>query len=265
MGSLSSCSTIKGDVTVGTGVTNLSLSSIQTIEGGLTIKGAAGLISIDCPMLRQIEGAFTLTGLTILSTLSMPSLTKVGSISWTTLPALSSLTFTKGVTEAASVLITDTDLNSLDGINLVTASIFNINNNKRLKVVNVSLGNVTQALSVEFNAKSVNCSFPNLVWANNITLRDAGEASFPNLESVNNSASFINNTFTSVDFPELTKVGQSFAFNSNGALTNVTANSLESVGGTFQLANNTNWKIVDSFTSLKTVSGSIDLSGVFTK
>jgi len=261
---LSSCNTIKGDVTIGEGLTTLSLPSVQTIEGDLTIKGAVGLTSVDCPMLRRIEGDFVMQGLTVLSSLSMPELIKVGTISWTTLPALSQLTFTKGVTEASSVLITDTNLGSLTGISLVTAKTFNINNNKYLNVVDVALGNVSEALSVEFNGKSLNCSFPRLVWATNITIREAGQVSFPKLTNVNNSIAFIQNNFESVSFPELEKVGQSFAFNSNTKLTNVTANDLESVGGTFQFANNTKFQKLDGFRSLKTVGGSVDLSGTFT-
>jgi hypothetical protein len=223
------------------------------------------LTSIDCPKLRQIEGAFTLKSLTILTTLSMPELVKVGKIDWITLPALTRLTFTKGVTEAASVDISDTNLDSLDGISLVTTKTFNINNNRYLKIVNIALANVSEGLSVEFNSKSVNCSFPNLIWATNITIRDAGDVRFPQLSNVNGSIAFINNTFETVEFPELTKVGQSFAFNSNTRLTNVTANKLESIGGTLQLANNTEYKIVKGFASLKTVIGSIDMSGTFTK
>ncbi|RPA97939.1 hypothetical protein L873DRAFT_1809052 [Choiromyces venosus 120613-1] len=203
--------------------------------------------------------------LTVLSSLSMPELSKVGSISWTTLPALTQLTFTKKVTEASSVLITDTNLSSLDGINLVTAKTFNINNNRYLNIVDVALGNVSEALSVEFNGKSLNCSFPNLMWATNITIREAGSASFPKLSSVNNSIAFIQNNFDSISFPELEKVGQSFAFNGNTKLTNVTANNLVSVGGTFQFANNTAFQNINGFHSLKTVGGSIDWSGTFTK
>ena len=262
---LSNCSTIKGDVTIGPGVTTISLPSVQTIEGDLSIKGAVGLISVSCPMLRQIEGDFVMQGLTVLSSLSMPELTKVGSISWTTLPALSQLTFTKGVTEASSVLITDTILTDLSGINLVTVKTFNINNNHYLNGVDVALGNVSEALSIEANGKSLNCSFSQLVWATNITIREAGDVSFPKLASVNSSIAFIQNNFVSVSFPQLQKVGQSFAFNSNTKLTNVTANSLVSVGGTFQFANNTQFQNLNGFQSLKSVGGSVDLSGTFKK
>lgn len=265
MSKLVGCDTVQGSVTVGSNVAIFAIPDVQVISGDLIIAGAAGLVSISGPRLRTISGDFRLTGLTILSTLSFPQLSKVGTINWVTLPALRALEFTTEITDCSEVLITDTLLSSLDGINLDTAKIFNINNNRQLKTVNVALGNVSDALSVEFNSKNVDVSFPNLVWAMNITVRDAGSASFPKLESVNQTIAFIENTFESVSFPVLTEVGQSFTFNNNNKLTNITANKLETIGGTFQLANNTNLVEIEGFSSLATVEGSIDFSGSFTK
>jgi hypothetical protein len=263
---LSSCSKLDGTLTLGTGVTNVAIPSTLTeITGDFKVSGASNLVALTAEGLKTIGGSFTLNGLTILSTLSFPELVSVGDIAWSTLPALQGLTFTKGVTKADTVLITDTLLSSLSGINLVTATTFNINNNRYLKTIDVALANVSNLLTIEANGKGVNASFPQLKWANNITLRDAGDMYFPVLEKINSSAAFVNNTFTSADFPELTEVGESFAIISCAKLTNVTANSLESVGGTFQLANNTKLAIVDGFEKLSVVGGAVDLSGVFTE
>lgn len=263
---LSGCDSVKGSITVGSNVMNLILpDGLQTIDGDFTVNGAAGLVSISASSLRSISGNFRLQGLIVLQTLSCPKLSKVGTINWVTLPALKALDFATEVTECSEVLITDTQLNSLDGINLQTAKIFNINNNKYLKTVNVALGNVSDALSIEFNSKNVDVSFPQLTWAMNITVRDAGSVSFPKLVSVNQTIAFINNTFPAASFPMLTQVGQSFTFNSNTKLTNVTADKLETIGGTFQLANNTQLINIDGFDSLTTVAGSVDFSGSFTK
>ncbi|KAF8545123.1 hypothetical protein BDD12DRAFT_872047 [Trichophaea hybrida] len=262
---LQSCSKLDGKITIGTKVTTISLpSTLTSITGDLVINGATGLTSFEATGLKSIGGSFTLTGLTVLSTLSCPELVSVGDIKWTTLPALQQLSFTKQVSKANTVLITDTLLSSLTGINLKTAEQFNINNNRYLKEVNVALTQVSDIIIIEANGKGVNASFPNLIWANNITVRDAGNVYFPKLEAVNSSAAFINDTFQSASFPDLTTVGESFAFVSCSQLTNITANSLTHVGGTFQLANNTKFAKVDGFNSLATVGGAIDFSGVFT-
>lgn len=259
----SSCSTIKGDVTVGTSVTSLEMDSVEQITGSLKINGAAGLTSISMPKLQSIEGDFTLTGLTVLSTLSCPQLKSVGNLDFTTLPALQSLQFTSEITMASSVTISDTLLGALTGINVQTVKTFDINNNKYLKSVDVQLANVSDSITIASNSKDLNASFPNLIWANNVTVRDAGGVMFPSLASLNNSISFVNNTFEEASFPNLTTVGQSFAFVSCTKLTNVSAPELTKVGGTFQFANNTKFTNLTDFGKLASVGGSIDLSGVF--
>lgn len=238
---------------------------MSSITGDLIIDGAVGLTGFSAPGLKTIGGSFKLNGLTVLSTLSCPELVSVGDIAWSTLPALQSLSFTKKVSKANTVLITDTLLTSLEGINLVTAERFNINNNRYLRSVNVALGNVTDVLIIEANGKGVNASFPNLKWANNITVRDAGDVYFPVLEEVKSTAAFVNNTFETVSFPELTQVGESLAFVSCSRLTKISANELEEVGGTFQLANNTKLAVVEDFDKLAVVGGAVDISGVVTK
>lgn len=263
---LNGCSTYEGKITVNKDCTNVQLpDNLNQLKGDLVVEGAADLASISGKGLESIEGTMSLKELTILKTLSFPELTSVKEIKWITLPALTTIGFTKQVTSAEKVEISNTNLESLSGINLKKAAVFNINNNNFLKTVDVALGNVTDALTVAFNAKGVNASFPNLQNAQNITIRDAGSISFPKLEKVTSSISFINNTFETANFPKLSEVGQSIAFVSCTELTNLTADSLKSVGGTFQLANNTKLETVDGFDDLEKVGGSIDLSGVFEK
>lgn len=259
----SDCSTIKGDVTVGSKVTNFEMDGVTQISGSFKVNGAAGLTSISMPKLESIGDDFTLTGLTVLSTLSMPQLKSVGTLDFTTLPALQALQFTSEITMASAVTISDTLLGALTGINVQTVKTFDINNNKYLKSVDVQLANVSDSLTIASNSKDLNASFPNLIWANNITVRDAGGIMFPSLESLNNSISFVNNTFTEASFPNLTTVGQSFAFVSCTKLTNASAPELTKVGGTFQFANNTKFTNLTDFGKLQSVGGSIDLSGVF--
>jgi hypothetical protein len=263
---LSSCSTVKGNIIVGEDVTQFQLSGVQGIEGDLVIEKATKLTSIDMPSVRFINGNFKLTELTILKSLSAPQLGKVGSIEWVTLPALQALTFTKTVTEADNVLISDTQLGSLEGINLKSVGTFDINNNKQLRNVELQLENVTQALRIEFNkfgGKSVEVSLPNLYSVQNATFRDAQSVSIPSLTAVENSLAFVNNTFETLSLPNLTTVGESVAWVSNIKMTNLTAPLLKEVGGTFQIANNTKLVTVDGFPELETVGGAVDMAGTF--
>lgn len=261
---LANCQTYSGSIAIATGTTdNINLQGIRRITGSFTADNVTGITSISAPDLQEIGDSFTLNGLTILSTLSFPALAKVDTIMWTALPALQGLSFSQtGVQEVSSLEITNTQLSSLDGINLQVVDRLYVTNNPYLESVNMQLGNVTESL--EFSANGdLNAEFPNLQWAYNMTFRNCSEVSIPSLASVNGSLGFYSNSFESLAAPNLTNVGGSLAFVSNDALTNITMPELTIVRGGLQLANNTALTEVNGFGALKTVEGALDLTGIF--
>jgi hypothetical protein len=261
---LASCSKFEGTLTIGEKVASVNLDGVERITGDLIVEGARALTNLAASRLTTIDGKFELRDLTVLGTLSFPELLKVGELDFQTLPALKQLGFAKGISEAGSVRISDTMLTSLDGLKLSDVKSFNINNNKFLKSVDVELTSVSEALLINFNGKGVQAAFPELKWARNVTIQDAANISFPKLEKVNNSLSFTNNTFEEAHFPKLKTAGD-FSMVSCIKLTNVSANALESVDGTFLLANNTKLEEVNQFKELAEVAGSVDISGALTK
>ncbi|KAF2766407.1 hypothetical protein EJ03DRAFT_330139 [Teratosphaeria nubilosa] len=260
---LSGCTTFSGNIAIATGTTNsISLDGIQRIEGSLTADNVTQLTSFSANDLTTIDDDFTLSSLTILSTLSFPALTSVNSIDWTALPALQGLSFSAGVQQASSVSIQNTQLTSLDGINLQTVDSMIIANNPYLNDIDMQLGNVTQALTLEANGRNVTANFPNMEWAYNITFRNVSSVSTPSLASVNGSYGMFANFFSSVAAPNLTSVGGSLSFVSNMDMTNLSFPELKTVGGGLQVANNTELGDID-FPALTTVSGALDFYGNF--
>jgi hypothetical protein len=259
-----SCTKLDASIVFGKGVVNISLDNLVSITGDFTCTDATQLSSISAAKLRNIGGTFGLMRLTSLKSLVFPELVSVGQIDWETLPALEGLEMTKQITQARRVLITDTIMTSLNGINITSTAYFNINNNRFLRNIDCSLQEVSDMLDINSNGKSLKASFPDLTWANNITIRDASSVSFPMLEKVNSSCSFINNTFDSISFPELTQVGGSFSFAACPSLTNITASKVKSIGGTFLIANNSNLAVLEGFGSVTKVGGSVDFAGKFT-
>jgi len=206
--------------------------------------------------------------LTLLSTFSFTELESVANISWISLPALSSLTLPAVISSAKDVLITNTFLSSLDGINLDTAKTLDINNNNRLKEFSTQVSNVTGAINIDSNGKLLEVSFPNLIWAANLTLRNVSSISIPSLAVVNGSLGFYENYFTSISAPNLTTVGSfggrtgGLAIVANPTLANITIPALTSIGGAAQIANNSALGAI-SFAKLSTVGGAIDFTGNF--
>jgi len=266
---LSGCSTIGGSVLVGPDASGtIDLSGPQQIVGDLIALNAGALTTLSSSSIGSIGGIFNLNNLTVLSTLSFSDLQTVGSISWTALPALPQLTFPSIVKKATNVLITNTFLSTLDGINLATVATLNINNNNRLKTFSTQLANITQLLNIDSNGQQLDISFPNLEWAANMTFRNVSSVSLPSLTVVNGSLGFYENYFSSVLTPNLTSVGSvstgigSLAIVANPMLANLSMPLLKTIGGGNLIANNSGLDSV-SFPVLTTVGGAIDFSGNF--
>lgn len=262
---LAGCTTFTGSIAIATGTTdNIALDGISVIQGSLIASNVTQITQISAGSLESITEEFNLDELTILSTLTFPRLTDVGSIVWNALPALQGLSFTTGVQTASELNIQNTQLNTLDGIDLQVVDTVYITNNDYLQEINMQLGNITTSLTIEANGNNVSAIFPNLIWANNMTLRNVTTYSSPSLEAVNGSLGFYSNEFTSISCANLTTVGGSLSFVDNGDLTNVSMPALKTVGGGFSITNNTDLNSVSGFTDLATVSGAVSMVGNFT-
>jgi hypothetical protein len=209
-----------------------------------------------------------LFNLTVLSTFVFNDLESVNNISLVSLPVLGSFTLPSVISSAKYVLITNTFLSSLDGIDIDTAAVLNINNNNRLTEFSTKVANVTSSINIDSNGKLLDVSFPNLIWAANMTLRNVSTISIDSLATVNGSLGFYENYFKSVSAPNLTTVGStgsrtgSLAFVANPNLANISIPLLTSVGGAVQIANNSALDAI-SFSKLSTVDGAIDFTGNF--
>ncbi|KAH8821140.1 hypothetical protein F5884DRAFT_75778 [Xylogone sp. PMI_703] len=266
---LQGCKTVTGDVLITSDAGGgISLDGPQAISGDLIVKNAGALTTLTSSSIGSISGTFNLNNLTVLSTLAFNELETVGSINWIALPALSQLTFPATVSKASNVVISNTFLSTLDGINIDTAETVDINNNNRLKTFSTQIVNVTSILSIDSNGQQLDVEFPNLENAANMTIRKVASLSIPSLKVVSGSLGIVETSVTSIFAPNLTSVGVTttgnggLAIDTNNQLTNLSIPLLQKVGGAVQIANNTKlFKI--GFPALTTVGGAIDFSGNF--
>ena len=237
------------------------------MKGDFIAEHNGRLTGLSSSSLNSVSGEFRLTNLTGLSSLAFTSLSSVGSISWTSLNALDSLTFGEpGIEKAKSVVISDTFLSSLDGIDITTLSDLDINNNHRLSTWDSKLTNLTNTMNFLANGNNFTVSMDHLTWIANMTVNNVTSFSVPALQVVNGSASFGSNQFTSFSAPNLTSTTSgNINFVGNPKLTNVTFPQLTKIGGALLIANNTALEEVDGFPKLKTVSGAIKLRGNFSE
>ncbi|CAI4055424.1 Ecm33p SKDI_02G1830 [Saccharomyces kudriavzevii IFO 1802] len=259
---ISGCSTIVGNLTITGDLGSAALASVQEIDGSLTIYNATSLSSFSADSVKKITGDLNLKQLTILTSASFGSLQEVDSINLITLPAIA--TFSTDLQNANNIIVSDTALESVEGFStLKKVSVFNINNNKYLTSFQSSLQSVSDSLQFSSNGDNTTLAFDNLVWANNITLRDVNSVSFGSLQTVNASLGFINNTLPTLNLTQLNKVGQSLSIVSNDELSKAAFNNLTAIGGGFIIANNTQLKDIDGFSKVQTVGGAVDVTGNF--
>ncbi|CAD1785260.1 similar to Saccharomyces cerevisiae YDR055W PST1 Cell wall protein that contains a putative GPI-attachment site [Maudiozyma barnettii] len=259
---IASCTELVGNLTITGSLGSAALANVKKIDGSLRLYNATDLVNFSADSLTIVTGGLTLEDLTVLASASFGSLQQVDSIILQTLPAIS--TFSTNLQKANNIQISDTTLESVDGFStLKEVSELNINNNRYLSSFNSSLESVSDSLQISFNGESTQVSFNELVWANNITLRDVEQATFPKLQTVNASLGFINNTLSNITLNKLTKVGQTFSVTSNEDLTVLECKNLTSIGGGFVVANNTNLQKIDGFSNVQTVGGAVIVTGEF--
>jgi hypothetical protein len=263
---LAACKTYTGNIVIATGTSDvIAIPNVQKLDGDLTATNVTQLTSLGADSLVEITGTFKLADVQILASLGFPRLESVDSIVFSGLPNLQELAWTTGVTKAAVVNIQNTEINSLSGINLEAVDTFYIANNRYLNDITLQLESVGNSLTLEANNPGVKVSFPNMIWANNMTFRNCSSISIPSLESINGSMGFYGNDIEEFIGANLTTVGKDLSFVSNTKLTNISLPLLKSVGGGFTVANNTLLEKVDGFPSLAKIVGALDFNGNFSE
>ena len=251
------------------GHTSLAFDGQLTkVTGNITATNVTNVSGLSFGSLQSV-GGLELVELTLLSTLSMPSLTRVTAVTLNALPALQQLSFGKtGITQASSILITNTGLTSLQGIDqLEKIDVFNVNNNGGLTNISLQITSISGSLDIEANDGTVSgltTSFPMLETAQNMTFRNCNTILLPALKNVTTDLGFYGNAIKSLIAPNLTTTS-GLIFVDNTELTNISIPQLTSVNGTYQIANNTALKEINGFPKLSVVTGALDFNGNYTE
>lgn len=259
---LSGCQAVEGDIVITGDLGSASIANVKAIYGDLQIFNATNLQFFAADAVTTITGSLKLHGLTVLSTLSFGQLSSVGAINWVTLPNLVD-TGLNQVTDCNSILISDTMLNDLKGLNPTNVEIFNINNNFNLASISSNIQTVSNALTVAFNGDNTVVEFDDLVWANNLTFYSVASISMASLAAVNKSAGFFESAVEELLFPLITTIGADLTIENNDDLTYIDFSNVTAIGGGLVIANNTELRSIDNIDSIKTVQGAVILKGDF--
>jgi hypothetical protein len=264
---LGRCRTLRGNVVVGEQTdAKLDFSGFTTIDGDFSVLNNKFVTDISSSSIGQITGTFHLQNLTALSNLGFSMLKSVGGINFVSLTAIDTLSFTSGVSQASKVVVSDTFLSSLNGLNMVSLESMDINNNRRLVRWDSKLTSLSGTLIINANGLNLAVALPSLLWINEARISNVSTFEVPALSVVNDSLRFDSNFFRTFAAPNLTHTEDGdVSFVSNPQLTNVSMPLLTSLGGGLLIANNTGLSKVDGFPLLKTVGGAVKFRGNFTE
>jgi len=264
---LATCSTFTGSIAVATGTTeHINIASVRGVTGDLVVQHAPNITSFGADSMQHIGGSFILNDCQILSSLTFPELTTVGDLEFEALPNLQQLGFTTSIAQAHTLNIQNTFLTTLNGINLQKVSSVTVVNNPLLQAISMQVSNISGSLTISSNGNHLKASFPNLETAQNLTFRDSSSIDIPSLANVTGSLGFYENSFQSLSTPNLTLVGGTLAFVSNSQLTNISMPILKTIGGGFQVQNNSVLDDVsNSFPKLQSIGGALAFFGNFTR
>jgi hypothetical protein len=261
------CEVVKADIIVDSSVTgDLVLEGVKQLQGDLIIKNVS-INSISSSSINAISGTFVLDGCEFLQTLRMDSLTEVDEIQFINLRQLEGLTFgSSGELEINKITISDTFMDDLSGLNVVTVEDFLINNNGRMASFSSDLVNITgtSGLRIEGNGKEFELDLPKLTSATELQLQDIKSIKLPALEKLSQSLKLDDNReLTELSAPNLTEIGEALSLINNRKFSNVSFPKLETIGGDFTIINNTAMETVAGFPELRTIGGGIRMGGNF--
>ncbi|KAK6456262.1 3-prime end of extracellular mutant protein [Scheffersomyces xylosifermentans] len=261
---VAACQTAVGDITIyGDAFGSIELTGVEQIFGSLHVKNATQAVTLNAPTLQLVSGTLELNANTILQNLNLAQLTTVGSLNFNALPALEQTGLTAGITSADSIVIADTGLTSLSGINVYELKTFDVNNNQDIDTIDSGLQSVTDSLSISYNAEKVDVILDQLTSANNVFLQSINSLSANNLTTVNGSLAVSSSSVDEVQFKGLTNIGKSLTINKNDNLETLDFPKLTNIGGALQISDNEHLRSFDGFPELKTIGGSVDINGTF--
>lgn len=261
---VAACPTAVGDITIeGDAFGSIDITGVEQIYGSLEVNNATQAAAFNAPTLQLVSGDLVFNANTILKSLNLAQLTTVGTFRLNALPALQSIGLVSGLTSAESVIISDTGLSTLEGINVVQLRVFDVNNNDDIELIDSGLQNVTDTLSISYNAEGVEVKLDQLSRVKNLYLQSISSLSVANLTEITGSLAFTSNGIESIELPTILSIGNSLTISKNSDLQEIEFSNLTTIGGALDIGDNDELKSFSGFPELKTVGGSISLNGSF--
>lgn len=261
---VAACATAVGDITIkGSDLNQIDLTGVQAIYGSVSINNVPKINQILAPDLQTVSKDFEVVNATVLQTINLAQLSTVGTLSLKALAQLDKLLLTTGLTSAESVVIADTGLSSLEGIDAYELKNFDVNNNPNIEKIKSDLKKVSGLLSISYNSQDVDVALDQLTSVSDLNLQAIKSFSAKNLTSVNGTLSLIGTSVKDLQLDNVQQIQKSLDITENSNLEKLNFTKLNQIGGALTIGDNDKLKSFDSFPKLTQVGGSVNLTGAF--
>jgi hypothetical protein len=250
---IASCTSFAGDIILDEARGNISFLTdapigLTALDGSIYCRNNAALQNLNLYPLTSISGSIVVDNAGTLFSLSGDQLDYVQAVQITAVPEFRFL-YIPGVKWLESLEIggspmTPENLADSEGLRLESVGSLYIHdcfNNFSLDVL--PLQNITESLIFEDNGPNSGINL-DILWANNITLRNVQGFSFEKMVAVNNSFEISNSdNLTTIAFESLHFIGGSFYIQNNPNVEYIGINSLKTIGESFVMTDNPALKV----------------------
>jgi hypothetical protein len=235
---IADCTVFTGSIAIATAVPdNLNLHGVQEALGDLSARGIVKLTSLASNSIRRINGDFTISNAQILSALQFSELTAVGTIKFSTLPALDQLTFSSGISSVDSVTVGNTFLSTLDGISTSNVDSLDIHNNNSFQNLTLPLETAKNNITIASNGRDSEVYLSHLTSAGSIILREVSSIAIPVLKDLSGQLLIQGSSATNITADSLKVVTRDIYMHDNSELISLSFQALFSVRS-IDIANN---------------------------
>ena len=256
------CTEWLGNVIISTNATRFLVPIwLSTIVGDFICEHNSGLkqLNLAGDVLSNVTGTIRLVDMPVLERFRLSQLQAVGRIELDGLPSLHQLEFFTGGSQVSSILVHNTGLDNLTGLNPSSMQGIDIRNNTRLGNVNLSsLVESTGPITFEQNSASLSISLDALKSSGSLVMNGVNDLSMPNLSVVSGTMSIFQNGNPSLDLDRLESISGSLEIEFSN-LIQLPMPNLNTIGGSLTLTDNGE---LDDITllSLQEVRESISIS-----
>ncbi|CAG8603543.1 13947_t:CDS:2 [Ambispora leptoticha] len=261
---LHGCTSFMGTISIkGTKFINLSIPKLQTLQGTFVVQYNPYLSSLSLPDLRSASNLIFAQN-KALAAINVPKLKTVTTFNVNSTLRLKALSFPAVLNTIENFEIADTAIELVKGIDVSRVSSLVLLRNENLR--SLALPSLLSAESLEMigNGRG-NFQFEALILdlLGQGNFKNLALASFPSLNKVISSLTYIENSITSLSLPKLSEIGNTLTVSSNSLLETMSFPELSHIGEDLIIESNQDLAEVDGFDKLYRIDGKTQISGDF--